>query len=63
MGMLLVRCPATGKEIASGVEIDLQSLEKTPAFTGSIHCPFCGIEHAWSKIDARIGEGEPPVAA
>jgi len=63
MGTLLVRCPATGKDIPSGIEVDRQSFEKTPAFTGTIACPFCGVEHAWSKIDAYVSDGEPPVAA
>jgi hypothetical protein len=61
MGTLYVRCPNTGKSIASGIETDRLSFELIPAFTGSIRCPICNTEHRWSKIDAWISEtGTPP---
>jgi hypothetical protein len=58
MGTLMVRCPRTGRDIASGIEIDRLSFERTPAFTGHIHCPHCREEHEWSKIDAWIRDLE-----
>jgi len=57
--MLMVRCPATGRDFPSGIEMDQLSFEKTPAFTGTIRCPFCGVEHPWSKIDAWVRESDP----
>jgi hypothetical protein len=58
MGRLIVRCPATGWGISSGVETDSRSFELTPAFTGTIHCPICRVDHQWSKADAWVCEIE-----
>jgi hypothetical protein len=59
MGILFVRCPNTGRDIASGVETDHASFDLTPAFTGTIRCPICKTEHRWSKVDAWISEADP----
>jgi hypothetical protein len=54
----MVRCPRTGKDVPSGIETDSLSFEKTPNFTGLFHCPLCGIDHSWSKIDAWVCESD-----
>jgi len=59
MGTLMVRCPRTGQDFSSGIETDRLSFERTPAFSGMIRCPLCGIDHSWSKIDAWLHDGEP----
>jgi len=59
MGALMVRCPQTGKDFASGIETDPLSFELTPAFSGTIRCPLCGVDHQWSKIDAWVAEDAP----
>ena len=59
MGTLMVRCPETGKDFSTGIETDRLSLQLTPAFTGTIRCPYCGVEHGWSKIDAWLSERAP----
>jgi hypothetical protein len=58
MGTLMVRCPHTGTDFPSGIETDRLSFELTPAFNGKIHCPLCGIDHQWSKIDAWVCEDD-----
>jgi hypothetical protein len=54
VGTLMVRCPETGQDFASGIETDQLSLQLTPAFTGTIRCPLCSVDHTWSKIDAWV---------
>ena len=56
VGTLMVRCPETGQDFATGIETDQLSLQRTPAFNGTIHCPICGVAHSWSKIDAWLRE-------
>jgi hypothetical protein len=56
MGSLIVRCSRTGQDFSSGIETDRRSFELTPAFNARIRCPLCGVEHAWSKIDAWLCE-------
>jgi hypothetical protein len=59
VGTLMVRCPKTGKDFSAGVETDQLSFQLTPAFTATIRCPYCGVEHSWSKIDAWLSESAP----
>ena len=58
MGILMVRCATTGQDFPTGIETDRLSFELTPAFNGTIRCPLCGAEHAWSKIDAWVRESD-----
>ena len=58
MGTLMVRCPHTGQDFPSGIETDRLSFERTPAFNGMIRCPVCGVDHAWSKIDAWVRDSD-----
>jgi hypothetical protein len=58
MGILMVRCPRTGQDFASGIETDRVSFERTPAFSGTIRCPICRVDHTWSKIDAWLCESD-----
>ena len=60
MGVLLITCPATGKEFSTGVETDEHSLDLIPDAVARSRCPHCGDEHAWSKLDARLSENGSP---
>jgi len=52
----MVRCPRTGQDFPSGIETDSLSFERTPAFSGTIRCPICGVDHPWSKLDTWLAE-------
>jgi hypothetical protein len=56
VGVLLIKCPVTGKEFSTGIETDEQSLELIPDTVAQSACPHCGNDHAWSKFDARLSE-------
>jgi hypothetical protein len=61
MGTLVFICPATGEEVATGVEMDL------PTFAHirdeSVRCPFCLQLHRLSELEAWIaGEDILPAA-
>ena len=56
VGVLLIKCPVTGREFSTGIETDARSLELIPATVAQSPCPHCGNEHAWSKFDARLSE-------
>ena len=60
MGILMIRCPRTGKDVPSGIETDSLSFERTPAFTGHFRCPLCRVDHEWSKIDGWVRESDSP---
>ena len=56
VGVLLIKCPVTGREFSTGIETDEQSLELIPDTVAQSPCPHCGNHHAWSKFDARLSE-------
>jgi hypothetical protein len=58
MGTLMVCCPATGRRISLGVELDPVSFDRIPDFVASFHCGACAAEHLWSKTDAWIEAAE-----
>jgi len=41
MGTLMVCCPATGRRISLGVELDPVSFDRIPDFVASFHCGAC----------------------
>jgi len=52
MGILKVRCPETGREVSTGIEIDPQSFAALPDKLPVSNCPLCGLDHAWLKCYA-----------
>lgn len=56
VGFLLITCPVTGKEFATGIETDERSFDLLPDTVARSLCPHCGREHCWSKADARLSE-------
>ena len=56
MAMLTIKCPRTGKDVSTGIDIDPDSYEKTPDTLAYTRCPHCGLEHAWWHRDAWLAE-------
>ncbi len=54
MGALMVCCPATGRGVSLGVDLDAATLDRTPDFSATFHCGACAADHPWSKADAWI---------
>ena len=60
MGTVMIRCPATGREIPTGLEADRASFNSMPVFFARCYCPICRIEHEWFAQEAWVCEPEPP---
>ena len=64
MAMVTMRCPRTGEEVPTGLDVDPATWETLPIVVARMHCPSCGAEHVWSKTYARCAPvpeaGEPP---
>ncbi|MBV8917884.1 hypothetical protein [Bradyrhizobium sp.] len=56
MGMVMVRCPQTGRAIPTGIKIDRDSFRRRPVFYSRTHCPACQIDHTWFAQDAWVHE-------
>ncbi len=58
MHKIMITCPATGKDVATGILADTDTLEKLPDGSSNAHCPHCGGSHPWSVRDAWLDNGE-----
>ena len=54
MTVLKVRCPQTGVEISTGIDVDAESFASLPDKLPLSDCPVCGLDHVWLKCDARF---------
>ena len=62
MGVVMIRCPRTGTNVSTGLEMDQGTWDALPVVASKMHCPACGAEHVWSKIYAQFaapGEVHP----
>jgi hypothetical protein len=60
MGTLMVKCPDTGRDIATGLVVDRNRFNATPVFFGRVFCPLCQAEHEWFAREAWVCESDPP---
>jgi len=56
MGMVMVKCPQTGRAIPTGIKTDRESFRRSPVFFGRTHCPICHTDHAWFAREAWVDE-------
>jgi hypothetical protein len=56
MGMVMVKCPHTGRAIATGMKTDRESFQRCTVFFGRTHCPICHAYHDWFAREAWVHE-------
>jgi hypothetical protein len=61
MGAVMVKCPNTGREIATGIVADRVSFNSTPVFFAWVSCPICRNEHEWFAKDAWVCDSDSSV--
>jgi hypothetical protein len=56
MGMAMIKCPVTGKPLATGIAFGTRQAFETSTLTNNRvgPCPHCGQTHTWSKPDAWL---------
>ena len=52
--MVVIRCPHTDEEVATGLVMDLVSFSHLVLNSAELRCPACSNTHAWSKNDAWL---------
>lgn len=60
MGTVMIRCPRTGREIATGFEADRTRFGAMPVFFARSYCPICCAEHEWFAQEAWVCEPGAP---
>jgi len=56
MGMVVVKCPQTGRVIPTGIKADRDSFQRSTVFFGRTRCPICHTDHAWFSREAWVDE-------
>lgn len=60
MGVLLIKCPNTGREFATGIHVDADTLSRVPQEFTHTHCPYCKVEHSRLPREAKLVDAIPP---
>jgi hypothetical protein len=61
VSVVMVRCPNTGRELSTGIEMDAATFEQLPDIRSHIECPVCRLDHIWSTRKAWLGNPPPSV--
>jgi len=54
MPMVKIKCPKTGRDVPTGIVMDLETFQSVTFTNNSVSCPYCGEAHVWSKPDAFL---------
>jgi hypothetical protein len=56
MGTIYTTCPVSGREISTDVATDADSFARMPEFVARVLCPYCKVDHNWTKHNSFIVE-------
>jgi hypothetical protein len=56
MGIVMVKCPKTGRAISTGMQADRSNFQCAPVFFSRVFCPICNSQHEWFAKDAWVRE-------
>lgn len=59
VSILMVKCPSTGCELSTGIEMDAATFAGLPDIRSHVKCPACGLDHLWSTREAWLGNPAP----
>jgi predicted RNA-binding Zn-ribbon protein involved in translation (DUF1610 family) len=62
MGMVMIKCPGTGRAVPTGIELEEETFTNLPNVGSGMTCPACGGHHIWRKAEAWLDDGSatPP---
>ena len=63
MGIVVIRCPTTGRTISTGIEADGEAFAYSPVFFATSYCSVCAGNHSWFARDAWVEARRPEEAA
>lgn len=58
MGMLMIRCPKTGRALATGRYVESAIFRSSPVFFSRTYCPLCNAMHEWFAKSAWVCDCE-----
>jgi hypothetical protein len=60
MGVIVMRCPVTGRDSSIGILIDRDDFRRLPEALTNSRRPYCRLEHTWWTWDGRFAEARFP---
>jgi len=54
MGVLVIKCHVTGRELSTGIHTDTENFALMQNQVSSTRCPHCRTEHFWRPRDAKL---------
>jgi hypothetical protein len=61
--VLMFRCPNSGRELSTGIEMDAATFDQLPKIRSHMCCPVCNLDHVWSTSEAWLDNPTPSVPA
>jgi len=61
LNVVMVKCPNTGRELSTGIEMDAATFKGLLDIRSQLMCPICKVDHVWSTRDAWLGNPAPSV--
>ena len=58
MGVVMIKCPETGRAIPTGMKADRESFRCSPVFFARTYCLICEASHEWFAREAWVHEPE-----
>lgn len=59
MGLVMIKCPNTGRDIPTGMMAERASFGAMPVFFARVLCPLCNTEHEWFAREAWVCKADP----
>jgi hypothetical protein len=56
MGVLMLKCPTTGREFSTGIFAEEDTFKKLPNTVTKATCPHCSRLHSWWTREARLAK-------
>ncbi|MBK5959531.1 hypothetical protein CCR97_15145 [Rhodoplanes elegans] len=56
MGLLMIRCPETGRAVSTDITVSREAFAAMPVFFSRSFCPYCRTAHEWFAKDAWVAE-------
>jgi len=60
MGVVVIKCPNTGRELSTGIQVDSSTFARMPNEVMETRCPHCRTKHSWRPRDAKFVDALPP---
>jgi hypothetical protein len=56
MGVLMLKCPTTGREFSTGIHVEEGCFKRLPDILAYAPCPHCGLRHSGWTRETRLSE-------